>query len=346
MAGPRRNGNPPSIKDVAGLAGVSVGTVSNALNYPEKVSPDLVARVNTAIESLGYVRNEAARQLRVGHSDTIGLIVSNFEDPFYRELARGVDDAAAARGLSVLSGSSHDDPDRHNSLMSLFEKYRVDGIVMAPDSVASMPLGHPHSGAPRVLVGHKGKSLGLSSVHVDQRGAGAIAARHLLKQGATRVVIVTGAPRSREAYSARESGALTTLRQAGVSVEVIAASELSVAAGRRIGREILQRRLGDRPDGVFATHDLWAIGVVHALSEVVRGLETTSVVGCEDIDIHQLCPTPLTSVHLPAYEMGAKALELLVASTAAASEHSNHASIPATLVVRASSTGRLLPQTV
>lgn len=345
MARPRRKGTPPSIKDVASLAGVSVGTVSNALNYPDKVSPDLVARVNSAIEMLGYVRNEAARQLRVGHSDTIGLIVPHFENAFYSELSRGVDDAATALGLSVLTGGTYGSEARHSQLVSLFEKYRVAGIIIAPHSLSALPHAQAQQGTPLVLVGYKGKALGIPSVGADDRGAGALAVRHLLEQGATKIAIVTADFPTGEAYVARQNGALAALRRDGAaSAEVITVSELSVEAGRQVGQELLKRSPDERPDGVFASHDLWAIGLLHALQDDDRGVMNIAVVGCEDIDTHRLSPIPLTSVHLPAYDIGQKALDLLVASGGSGPSPSDHEVISATLIPRASSTRHLLDQ--
>src|SRR4051812_48717351 len=101
-----------SVKDVAAAASVSVGTVSNVLNQPSKVSPETVARVLAAIEELGYVRNDAARQLRAGRSRTIGLIVLDAANPFFAEVARGAEDRAAGAGMAVLLGNSGESADR------------------------------------------------------------------------------------------------------------------------------------------------------------------------------------------------------------------------------------------
>ena len=98
-----------SVRDVARHAGVSVGTVSNVLNRPDRVSPDAVERVQRAIEELGYVRNDAARQLRAGRSSTIGLVVLDVSNPFFAEVARGAQDEAATHGFTVVLGNSDED---------------------------------------------------------------------------------------------------------------------------------------------------------------------------------------------------------------------------------------------
>ena len=101
-----------SIRDVAARAGVSVGTVSNVLNRPDAVSPATVERVREAISDLGYVRNDAARQLRAGRSRSVGLVVLDSANPFFAEVSRGAEEEAASHGLAVLVGNSDERPER------------------------------------------------------------------------------------------------------------------------------------------------------------------------------------------------------------------------------------------
>ena len=121
-----------SVRDVAKKAGVSVGTVSNVLNNPEKVSAKSVAKVQAAVDSLGFVRNDAARQLRAGKSRSIGLVVLDVRNPFFAEVARGTEEAAGDHGLSVLFANSDEDSDREKNLLVLFEEQRVAGILVSP----------------------------------------------------------------------------------------------------------------------------------------------------------------------------------------------------------------------
>ena len=121
-----------SIRDVAAMAGVSVGTVSNVLNRPESVPEATVERVRAAIAELGYVRNDAARQLRAGRSTTVGLVVLDARNPFFADLARGADDEAATHGLSVLIGNSDERLERELRLLALFEEQRAHGVLISP----------------------------------------------------------------------------------------------------------------------------------------------------------------------------------------------------------------------
>jgi hypothetical protein len=121
-----------SIRDVAERAGVSVGTVSNVLNNPARVSPASVERVLAVIEELGYVRNDAARQLRAGRSTTIGLVVLDVRNPFFTDVARGAEDEAARHALSVILGNSDEDTAREAAYLDLFEEQRVHGVLISP----------------------------------------------------------------------------------------------------------------------------------------------------------------------------------------------------------------------
>src|SRR5690625_6903314 len=121
-----------SVRDVAKRAGVSVGTVSNVLNHPEKVSAATVKRVKTAIDDLGLVRNDAALQLRAGKSRSIGLVVLDLANPFFTDLGRGVEARANLSGLTVLVGNSAEDAQRERRYLEQFEQQRLQGILLTP----------------------------------------------------------------------------------------------------------------------------------------------------------------------------------------------------------------------
>lgn len=119
------------IRDVALAASVSVGTVSNVLNSPERVAPATVARVHAAIE-LGFVRNDAARQLRAGQSRCVGLLVLDVGNPFFTDVARAAERRAAGSNLVVLLGTTDDDAQRERAYLETFEEQRVFGLLISP----------------------------------------------------------------------------------------------------------------------------------------------------------------------------------------------------------------------
>lgn len=182
-----------SIRDVAERAGVSVGTVSNVLNRPDRVSAGVVERVQDAIRELGYVRNDAARQLRAGRSSSVGLVVLDARNPFFTDMARGAEDAAAEQGVSVLLGDSDEQPEREAAYLDLFEEQRVRGVLVSPLGDIGERLQRLRAlGTPVVLVDRMAEDASLSSVSVDDVAGGRIAVAHLLEQGRRRIAFVGG----------------------------------------------------------------------------------------------------------------------------------------------------------
>src|SRR6201986_617522 len=123
---------PVSIREVAAHAGVSVATVSNVLNRPDIVARPTRDRVNASIRQLGFVRNESARQLRAGRSRTIGLVVLDVANPFFTDLARGVEDEASKAGLAVILCNSDDQERKEKQYLELLEAHRVQGVLITP----------------------------------------------------------------------------------------------------------------------------------------------------------------------------------------------------------------------
>jgi len=123
---------PVSIREVAAHAGVSVGTVSNVLNRPDIVARPTRERVHEAIKALGFVRNESARQLRAGRSRTIGLVVLDVANPFFTDVARGVEDEASMSGLAVILCNSDEQLLKETRYLELLEEHRVQGILITP----------------------------------------------------------------------------------------------------------------------------------------------------------------------------------------------------------------------
>jgi LacI family transcriptional regulator len=149
---------PVSIREVAALAGVSLGTVSNVLNRPDVVAEPTRSRVQDAIKKLGFIRNESARQLRAGRSRTIGLVVLDVANPFFTDVARGVEDEASASGLAVILCNSDDQQAKESRYLELLEEHRVQGILIT----AAAP-GHPGGpggqqvAVPRPVLGFRGR---------------------------------------------------------------------------------------------------------------------------------------------------------------------------------------------
>ncbi len=301
-----------SIRDVAQRAGVSVGTVSNVLNDSPRVSADATARVRAAIAELGYVRNEAARQLRAGRSSSVGLVVLDVRNPFFTDVARGAEDEAAKLGLSVILGNSDEDVRRESAYLDLFEEQRVHGILISPYGDIEPRLAElRRRGTPVVLVDRESRDSGVSSVSVDDTAGGRLAVAHLLSTGRRRIAFA-GGPLGVRQISDRLVGARQAIDEvAGASLEVIETAGLTVLEGRRVGEELVAR--AERPDAVFAANDLVAVGLLQALvmSGALRVPEDVALIGFDDIDFASATVVPLTSIRQPRHEIGATALRIL-----------------------------------
>ena len=294
---------PVSIREVASHAGVSVATVSNVLNRPEIVAQPTRDRVHSSIRELGFVRNESARQLRAGRSRTIGLVVLDVANPFFTDLARGVEDEASKAGFAVILCNSDDQERKEKRYLELLEEHRVQGVLITPVVGAGSRLARlQRRGTPVVLVDSRSASRGQCSVAVDDVLGGDLAVSHLLATGHERIAYLSGPPAIRQVAD-RHEGALRALRRAGrdpAGLQVIEAGGLNVAAGQKAGAEIAALAAGSRPTAVFCANDLIALGVLQEMTRNrIRVPEDISIIGYDDIDFAAAAAVPLTSVRQP-----------------------------------------------
>lgn len=307
-----------SVRDVARKAGVSVGTVSNVLNSPDKVADKTVLKVQQAISALGFVRNDAARQLRAGKSRSIGLLVLDVRNPFFTDVARGAEEAAAEHQMSILLANSDENHDREKQLLSLFEEQRVAGVLVSPVSSDIAELSRARDrGTPIVLVDRQSKDKSLSSVAVDDVAGGFMAVSHLIETGRKRIMFA-GGPMSIQQIADRLKGSKKACNsQVSVSLEILETKNLTVLEGRAVAEEILSRPVSKRPDAVFAANDLLAIGIMQVLvvAKSVSIPEDIALVGYDDISFASSALISLTSVRQPSALIGAQAIELLIEET-------------------------------
>jgi len=328
-----------SIKDVANHASVAVGTVSNVLNYPDRVSQRTKDRVLKAIDELGFVRNDAARQLRAGHSRTIGLIVLDVGNPFFTSVVRAAEDAAALLGSAVLLGDSGHDAAREANYIDLFQEQRVQGLLISPvgDVTERLDLLRER-GVPTVLVDRLADEAKFSSVAVDDDAGGYLAARHLLDTGRRRLAFV-GGPTSIRQVADRAQGAQRAVKEEPeATLEVLESEGQTVLAGRSVGDSLVERGRDGLPDGIFCANDLLALGVMQSLTmtHTFRIPQDVALIGYDDIDFAVSAVVPLSSIRQPTEALGRTAIELL--SEEVESQSPTHRSVIFTpeLVVRQS----------
>jgi LacI family transcriptional regulator len=301
--------NPVGMKDVAARSGVSLGTVSNVLNRPASVSPATRQRVEAAIAELGFVRNESARQLRAGRSRTIAYVLLDAGNPFFTDVAHGVEEAARDAGLAVFLCNSVQDAKRQNDYLDLLLEQRVRGVLVTPvDTDSDRLVLLPRRGVPVVLL-DRARHGGFDgcSVSVDDVEGGDLAVAHLLEQGHRRIAFI-GGPQSILQVEERLTGARRALSAAGhdpADLHVLDTSEMTVAAGREAGERLAGLPQRRRATAVFCGNDLLAVGY-------------------DDIDFAAAAAVPLTSVRQPRHLLGRTATRLLLAEDAAAAQGLEH----------------------
>lgn len=330
----------PSIKDVAARAGVSVGTVSNVLNRPHVVAGPTRERVQAAVVELGFVRNESARQLRSGASRVLAYVLLDAGNPFFTDVAEGMEVVAEQEGLALFLCDSRNDPARQARYLARLREQRVQGVLLTPVEAAVQDRAEA-TGPPVVLVDRTGDGRSCS-VGVDDRLGGRLAVGHLVALG-HRAVAFAGEPDGPSQVRDRWTGVRTGWQEAGLvaqDLRLLPTQGLGLDAGRAAGTALLALPAGHRPSGVVCANDLVALGL---LQQVLKaGLSVPgdlAVVGYDDIAFAAAAAVPLTSVRQPRYELGVRAARLVLAEAADPDHLHESAVLVPELVVRASTAG-------
>ncbi|VFA91134.1 Degradation activator [Nocardia farcinica] len=304
------------VRDVAEAAGVSLGTVSNVLNRPAAVSAETRARVQAVMDELGFVRNEFARQLRAGTSSTLAYVMLDGTNPFFMDVAQGIEEEAQANGLALFLCNSSGRPDRELSYLTRLEEQRVQGILITPVDPESAVLDDLVArGTPVVLLDRRRTSPTHCSVAVDDVLGGELATGHLVELGHRRIAFV-GGPSTIGQVRDRREGALRGLARAGKDPDhlvEVPTTGLTVAEGARAGERLLGLPARTRPTAAFCANDLLALGLLQqCVSLGLRVPDDLAIVGYDDIEFAAAAAVPLSSVRQPRQMLGRTAAGLLV----------------------------------
>ncbi|MDX3802170.1 LacI family DNA-binding transcriptional regulator [Streptomyces sp. AK04-3B] len=329
------------MQDVADAAGVSVGTVSNVLNHPAKVSPATAQRVREAISRLGFVRNDAARSLVSGSTNSVGMVLADIENSLFIDMAHGAQDAARAIGQNLLLANTACDMTLQDEYLDLFDESRMTGVLLAPmeDSSAGIARIRSH-GRQVVLLNYAPRPGTCCSVLVNNEHVGYLAARHLIDTGRRRLAYVV-AHDDYQPVRDRRRGVRAAVEEAGpdVTLEEIDSIGLTTSHGHVVGQDLARRAPGDLPDGLIAVTDELANAIIHELHTVtgIRVPDQVAVVGCENNRAAGAAAVPLTAVDMPGRIMGQEAIRLLMDEVASGDQH-RHATVvlEPELIVRAS----------
>ena len=330
------------LHDVAELAGVSPSTVSRAINRPEMVDEETRDRVLEAVRRLDYRPSRVARRLRVerGSSGLLGLVIPDLQNPFFADLARGVEDAAQRHGYTVLIGNADEDLDKERRYLEVMRAESVDGVILPPvtetDPAAAELVG---SGMPVVCVDRRLARTRVDTVVVDNVRGAYEATEHLVRLGHTRIGFIEGRP---QASTSRErlEGYRAALADQGIPADpaLVRAGDSRQESGRRLARELLAEP--DRPTALLVGNGVMTLGSLETLHrEGVRIPSEMAVVGYDDMPWAQALTPPLTVVRQPGYELGSRALELLLQRIAEPGRSTTVVLLQPELVVRESCGG-------
>jgi LacI family transcriptional regulator len=326
-----------TMSDVAREAGVSIMTVSRVVNNKGEVGPVTRQRVLEIIERLGYRPSGIARGLATKRTGTLGLVVPDVANPFFAEVARGAEHVAYAEGYNVFLCNTEEDTRRELRVLASLEEKRVDGIVICSsrlndDDLRAAVARHPAV----VLVNRRLDMDGVDAVLSDDKMGGRLATRHLLEGGHRAVGFLAG-PAASHSGRQRAAGYRAALAAAGVLYNPTWQRHCApvVEGGQEAARTLLGRHPG--MTALFCYNDLVAVGALQACAALERRVPgDLEVAGFDDIPLAALVTPPLTTCHVPRYDLGARAMALLLARIQDDVEERQEIVLRPELIVRAS----------
>lgn len=339
-------GRQPTLGDVAARAKVSKQTISRVINNKGEVAEATRKRVLEAIRELGYQPNALARSLVTSKTLVIGLSVPNIDQPFFPQIARGVEDAAAEAGYSVFLCNASGSQERELNAIERLRGHRVAGIISFNSKLNDETIERAIGGLfPVVMINREISQTHGTVIWPGYESGARLATEHLIRLGRQRILFL-GMDLESNVDSSKYKGYKTAFEQAGMPVD----PELVVRAAGRIGRgfsDLLRggeqaiREARDRGlefDAIFASNDLPGVGAMrHLISEGVAIPDEVAIVGFGDANVAGIVTPPLSTVTMPLYEMGATAFHALLDQIDRADHEPRQVSISPQLIIRESS---------
>ncbi len=324
-----------TIKDVAAMAGVSITTVSHALNNNRHVSESTRNRIIKAVEELNYKPNIIAQSLKQSKTNTLGVIVPDITNPFFTAIVSAIESLANSRGYTVILNNYNDNGDLEKRSLDILLRKQVDGIILAPgtqnteyiqkDLVQQIPL---------VLLDRDIPDCDTDKILLDNYKAARDAVEYLIQMGHGRIALIAGASRI-SSNTAREKGYLDALKRAGLPVrkDYIQKRQARISGGYEAARNLIG--LNEKPTALFMASNTMTIGALKAIRETgMKCPEDLSVLSFGDFEWSSLFDPRLTCIHTPVLEMGKKAGELLLDRIETPHKDSTLVKLPCELIVR------------
>lgn len=301
-----------NIKSIAKKAGVSVATVSRVLNHPDAVAPDTKEHILSIMESLDYKPNWMARGLKLNRTGAIALLIPEITDLSYMEIAKGVEDVAHQKNYNIMLCATEDDRNKEKGYIENFIARKVDGIILVSTYLKRNDLAQiKKQNISVVIIGKNEELAGENLVYTDYKAAAAEAARHLIEIGYRKIGMIHGS-RPKIENTDKLEGFRNTMEEEGLScpAERILEAENSIEGGFLAASKLLN--LKDRPEAMFITSDLMAIGAMEKFKQSGLNIpQDIAVVGFDNLKISGYLEPKLTTVTKPVYRMGLVAARLL-----------------------------------
>jgi LacI family transcriptional regulator, repressor for deo operon, udp, cdd, tsx, nupC, and nupG len=304
-----------TIEDVAAMAGVSIATVSRAINEPTKVADQTRLRVTDAIARTGYTTNAMARSLRMRRSNMILILAPDVGDPNFSNILVGLETEASKRGYGVLIGNTQNDPARETDYLRFISSNQADGLVLF---TGHLPYGYGQEGPetrlpPMVAVNEPVPGDTVPFVGVDNFEGSRVAAEHLLSQGHRRIAFIGRSP-ARAVNTLREQGYRAALQSAGIPIDprMILDGDGTTESGRQAAEHMFVRDV--LPTAFLCVNDATALGVIIALNARRYDLPRQfSIMGFDDISFASFVSPSLSTMKQPRHRIGEEAMNLLLA---------------------------------
>jgi DNA-binding LacI/PurR family transcriptional regulator len=304
-----------SIKKIAKKAGVSTATVSRVLNGSDKVREKTAKQVMKVVEEMNYRIDHVARRMKVKQNDSlvIGLIITDIGNPFFSNVAMGVEDVAYKNKHILMICNTNERPEKEKFFLNSLLSEKVSGVIIVPTNGNEHFLGKlVDDGFPMVMVDRRIKDLNIDTVSINNEAGGYIATRQLINQGHKRIGIVCGI-KGLSNTEERFEGYKKALKEAGISFskELVTYGDYIESGGRQAMTQLLS--LNERPTAVFSTNNLMTLGCIKEIySRKINIPEEMALIGFDDSTWAEALIPPLTTVKQPGYELGVNAAELLI----------------------------------
>ena len=303
----------PTIKDVANLAGVHPSTVSRVINDNSRISEKTKNKVLLIIKKLGYTPNAIARGLKTKRTQTLGMLIPDITNPFFAELARGVEDAANKNNFNVILCNTDDKLKKERTYLEILRGKRVDGLILGTAHIRDKSiLELEKKKFPYILVSRNIEGLDKNCVIVDDVAGGIMVTEYLIKLGHRRIAHITGPLKTRSALN-RLKGYKLALKKYEIEYrdELVGEGDFRIKGGYQVMKRFL--KLAEPPTAIFAANDLLALGAIQVILKKKYHIpEDFCIIGFDDIRLASFVYPPLTTVSQPMLEMGALAVKMLL----------------------------------